>query len=304
MVRCARRPRQGACTAARVASRRLREALAVIDAAEPTDDAGRLARAVRRLTRALGPVREIDVAIVELERAARRHGWSPELTGLFRRRLEQRARAAREAHGREGGQAGSCRRPRRRHESSPKRVASAPTIGRGRRALTARIVRRARAVLAASAAAGTIYVPERLHALRIAIKKLRYALELAAGHAGARGRRRASIAEARAASASDRFTTFRCSAQQIQAIDTVAQRRADRATAVGGGRGPRTRLPRNPRAGARARAGGRGVRPADPARARCAPARAVCRWRRRHSIRRLTAYGSGLTASTEALSPP
>ena len=74
---------------ARVASRRLREALAVIDAAEPKSRAARATRAVRRLTRALGPVREIDVALVELDRAARRHGWSPELALTIRRRLER-----------------------------------------------------------------------------------------------------------------------------------------------------------------------------------------------------------------------
>jgi CHAD domain-containing protein len=45
------------------------------------------------------------------------------------------------------------------------------------RALASRIVQRAEGVLAALADVGTLYAPDRLHALRIAIKKLRYALE-------------------------------------------------------------------------------------------------------------------------------
>ena len=73
----------------RVASRRLREALSVIDAAYRHSHAGKLARTVRRLTRALGPVREIDVALVELDRASRRHGWTDSLAGVIRRRLGQ-----------------------------------------------------------------------------------------------------------------------------------------------------------------------------------------------------------------------
>ena len=48
---------------ARVASRRLREALPVVLADVPTKKAKRLARGFRRITRALGPVREIDVTI-------------------------------------------------------------------------------------------------------------------------------------------------------------------------------------------------------------------------------------------------
>src|SRR5688572_10925991 len=53
---------------ARVATRRLREALPLV----ARGSAGRkLARAVRRLTRALGPVRELDVALLTLEELAK-----------------------------------------------------------------------------------------------------------------------------------------------------------------------------------------------------------------------------------------
>ena len=160
----------------RVASRRLREALSVIDAAYRHSHAGKLARTVRRLTRALGPVREIDVALVELDRASRRHGWTDSLAGVIRRRLgqERERRAKRMA-------AKVAKQDRRRVRDEIRVLAARVSEADDRlwqSSLAARIVRRARAVLEASAAAGTIYAPDRLHALRITIKKLRYALEL------------------------------------------------------------------------------------------------------------------------------
>jgi CHAD domain-containing protein len=45
--------------------------------------------------------------------------------------------------------------------------------------LETRLARRAEGVRSAIAAAGALYVPERLHDVRIAVKKLRYAAELA-----------------------------------------------------------------------------------------------------------------------------
>ena len=47
-------------------------------------------------------------------------------------------------------------------------------------AVEARLARRAARVRAAVDAAGAVYAPERLHGVRIAVKKLRYAAELAA----------------------------------------------------------------------------------------------------------------------------
>jgi CHAD domain-containing protein len=49
-----------------------------------------------------------------------------------------------------------------------------------RRRIAARVTRRARALRAAMTEAGGLYVPERLHSVRVASKKLRYALEIAA----------------------------------------------------------------------------------------------------------------------------
>src|SRR5690348_5598777 len=51
---------------ARVASRRLREALPVLGATADADAVDRAGRRVRRITRALGPVRELDVTLLLL----------------------------------------------------------------------------------------------------------------------------------------------------------------------------------------------------------------------------------------------
>src|SRR5262249_58534179 len=50
-----------------------------------------------------------------------------------------------------------------------------------RKLLGTRLVKRAKALGVAVAEAGQMYAPERLHAVRITVKKLRYALEIAAG---------------------------------------------------------------------------------------------------------------------------
>jgi CHAD domain-containing protein len=51
-------------------------------------------------------------------------------------------------------------------------------------AVEARIARRAERLLRAMREAGAVYLPERLHVVRIAVKKLRYAVELASDIAG------------------------------------------------------------------------------------------------------------------------
>jgi CHAD domain-containing protein len=56
---------------ARVASRRLREVLPVLADAAGTHHLGRASKDVRRITRALGPIRELDVAIGHRRKSAR-----------------------------------------------------------------------------------------------------------------------------------------------------------------------------------------------------------------------------------------
>ena len=54
-------------------------------------------------------------------------------------------------------------------------------------AIDARVAKRAANLSAAMNDAGAIYLPERLHAVRIAVKKLRYAVELSSEAAGEHG---------------------------------------------------------------------------------------------------------------------
>jgi len=162
---------------ARVTSRRLREVLATIAAAWPDLRAERVRKEVRRVTRALGPLREIDVAIHEFDRRPGREQWSPDSIAVVRARLERQRerRAAKVA-------AKGAKYDRAHLRDRCRDLASRLSAVRGDapwwHALTTRVVRRAAGVRVAAAACGTLYAPEPLHALRIAIKKLRYALEL------------------------------------------------------------------------------------------------------------------------------
>ena len=139
---------------------------------------GRAKRKIRRLTRALGTVRELDVTMHILDELARR----PEIP---RNALEDvRAHVITERDERrkvmlerlEG--VNSQKLSRRLHA-----VVEALAEGDAnawRQTLSVRMLKRAKRFTEAVQEAGHIYAPERLHQVRIAAKKLRYALELAA----------------------------------------------------------------------------------------------------------------------------
>jgi len=168
---------------ARVASRRLREALAVAEAAGGRKDAARVRRAVRRVTRALGPVREIDVALAEFDRVSARQAWAPGTSGAIRRSLEAARAARRREMRRRVGRIG-----RGTLRARLTRLADAVADRGGaldvQRAVADRLARRADRVLEEAAACGTLYAVDRLHALRIAVKQLRYTLEIAEAGGG------------------------------------------------------------------------------------------------------------------------
>jgi CHAD domain-containing protein len=166
---------------ARVATRRLREALPLIT----KGSSGRkLERKVATMTRALGPVRELDVAIGMLDEfaaardvgrggvAALRHVINDERRRLHRdmvraldrcnlEKLTKRAVAAAKKRDRAAAETA--------HQRNPRRL----DIVRRRAA------RRAQRVKDAMENAAGIYLPDRLHEVRIALKKLRYAMEIA-----------------------------------------------------------------------------------------------------------------------------
>jgi CHAD domain-containing protein len=162
----------------RVAARRLREALALVgDSDEPAAKPAR--RSIRRLRRALGPVRELDVALTVFEDEARRHDWpigavtcvrGALLADRERRRLHMLRRITRAAPG--------------ELLADLQRLASSLPASKDDEApiLSARVLKRSRQFDAAIRRVGPLYRPEALHRVRIAGKKLRYALELVQRH--------------------------------------------------------------------------------------------------------------------------
>ena len=176
----------------RVASRRLRELLPILQLDHNTTD--KLARRLRRITERLGMVRELDVLLIlidELHESRRQdraaltrvrdqvaNEQAHARERLFARKLpiDELERIARKLER-------SVETLRKGDEAKP----ATPSITRGWRwALDARIARRAETLRQAIDEAGAVYLPERLHTVRIAVKKLRYALEIAADVAGQR----------------------------------------------------------------------------------------------------------------------
>jgi CHAD domain-containing protein len=161
---------------ARVASRRLREAVPVLAAGAKHGRKAR--RKIRRVTRALGTVREMDVTMQILDELAQR-------PRIPRNALEDvRAHVLAERDRRRETMLSRLKEidtPKlsRRLEQVARDLATVVTP-EWREVLAARIQRRAKRLANAIQAAGQMYAPDRLHAVRIAVKKLRYGVELAA----------------------------------------------------------------------------------------------------------------------------
>ena len=162
---------------ARIASRRIREALPLLSAGLR---GRRLERKVRRITRALGPVRELDVALQILDDVER----SGELSRSALARLRQavaRERHALQAEMKRRIEDCNLEKLRKRALCVVRKSAAHGSLRRDPEALArarARAARRAEQLQLAIEAASGIYLPDRLHEVRIAVKKLRYALEL------------------------------------------------------------------------------------------------------------------------------
>ncbi len=160
---------------ARVASRRLRGVLPVIGARADADTLDRAQRQVRRITRALGPVRELDVSLrllaefgtkappraiarvrdaIMAKRVARRREMLDEITPTRLNKLRKRLVRVAVPEGQ--------REPRPNEVNEALRQAGA----------------RAAILRAAIEHAGQLYLADRLHRVRVATKKLRYALEI------------------------------------------------------------------------------------------------------------------------------
>jgi CHAD domain-containing protein len=180
---------------ARVASRRLRETLPVVgadlDGAKAAKGAKQVRRRMRRLTRALGPVRELEVALamITLPAGAEKDPTArgrEHVAAMLRRDLEK----ARERLTSELGDKkiedwlGQMEAIEAALEPGNGEVASraARTPKRAvkwRAELGDRLDTRAAALKEALDEAGVLFISERLHEVRIALKRLRYAMELA-----------------------------------------------------------------------------------------------------------------------------
>ena len=163
---------------ARVTSRRLREAVPVLSTGLKGSKAGKAQRKIRRLTAALGTVRELDVTLQLLDELAR----SPDVS---RTAVEDvRAHVVTERDGRR-----KVMLERLDEVNAEKLVRRLGSVGSAlqdatsepwRKALADRLLKRTTRLTEAMDEAGHMYAPEHLHAVRIAAKKLRYGLELAA----------------------------------------------------------------------------------------------------------------------------
>ncbi len=164
---------------ARVATRRLREVLPLVLADLPTRKTARLMRRVRRLTRALGPVRELDVTVATLAECAPMTPSGGATDALVRTLARRRQRAATRLVAK-FGRTDHAQTLLAELGAAVKALAGREEVGAWQREFGERVQARSRKLRGALEQAGALYEPERLHALRIATKQLRYALELAA----------------------------------------------------------------------------------------------------------------------------
>jgi CHAD domain-containing protein len=172
----------------RVASRRLRELLPILQL-DP-HIVQKLGRRLRKVTKGLGVVRELDVLLMlidELHVSRREHNQALARMAVA---VSQERDAARERL--------SNRMPVDHMRRTARKLArivdglreSEQSTGREsaaeawRWAVDARTAVRASRLSLAITEAGSVYLPERLHTVRIALKKLRYSVEMATAASG------------------------------------------------------------------------------------------------------------------------
>jgi CHAD domain-containing protein len=162
---------------ARVASRRLRQALPLLGVRADANALDRAQKRVRRITRALGPVRELDVTLLLLQELAQRSA-APE-RAIERVRLavsEERQKRRRDMLDAIKPSKLDKLRKRLVQVAAPRQRPAA--TGSALAEANAQAFRRAGELREAIDHAGGIYLADRLHRVRIAAKKLRYALEI------------------------------------------------------------------------------------------------------------------------------
>jgi CHAD domain-containing protein len=164
---------------ARVASRRIREALPIVGVHASPAKVEKLRRKVRHLTRYLGPIRELDVELGMIEKRSAADDRSRSALALVRREVTARRQALRAKLKHEEPVA-DLGKLLKKLEKVARSSADADHKDAWRGVLATTLVRRAKRLKAALDEAGPLYAPERIHDVRIAAKKLRYSLEIAA----------------------------------------------------------------------------------------------------------------------------
>jgi CHAD domain-containing protein len=176
---------------ARVATRRLRAALPLFGSGRKAE---KVARCVRRLTRLLGPARELDVSLLILDELEKSHDVPRAAVDRLRASIADERRRLQE-HVRERLDDFDIQKVRKRaiavarkgvEQKTPRDVEAVAWTHE-------RTTRRARRLAAAIEHAAGLYLPDRLHDVRIAIKKLRYTLELGSVSRDGRTRHAAAI---------------------------------------------------------------------------------------------------------------
>lgn len=170
----------------RIASRRLRELFPVLRLEARA--VRKLDRRLRKVSKQLGTVRDVDVLMSLIDALYRERGYSKSALEAVKTAAEEKQKIAREKL-----QAKlppeKLQKVTRRLKRLVKHLSIDETSGHVSRprlakatvwALEARATRRATTVVDAITAAGTVYAPVPLHHVRIALKKLRFALELKA----------------------------------------------------------------------------------------------------------------------------
>ncbi|MET0166027.1 MAG: CHAD domain-containing protein [Vicinamibacterales bacterium] len=163
----------------RVATRRLREVLPLLSLSHP-DEADEWRRRARKVQRRLGRVRELDVISAQLEVLEER---VPLVVTIAQARAALRAQQERRRRrlikALEKVTAGHLCMVSGRDARLLARLRPYATARAARRVLRLRIGEHAQAVFAAVERSEGLYFPNRVHAVRVAVKKLRYSVEVA-----------------------------------------------------------------------------------------------------------------------------
>jgi CHAD domain-containing protein len=133
---------------------------------------------MRALTRYLGPIRELDVELGMIEKRLAGDEARSALSAV-RREVAARRQALRQKL-KDDRPIGDLKKLRKKLEKVSAPKGGDETEDAWRAVLAATLVRRAKRLKAALDDAGPLYAPERIHGVRVATKKLRYALEIAA----------------------------------------------------------------------------------------------------------------------------